>query len=122
MTDAVTDASLDWAAPLAVAVVGGGPAGLIAAEVISRAGVAMDLFDAMPSVGRKFLLAGKDGMNLTHAEPLDNFVSRYGERAEALRPMLTAFGPRQVRDWAAGLGIDTFVGSSQRVFPNDMKA
>lgn len=105
-----------------VAVIGGGPAGLMAAEVLSRAGLAVHLFDAMPSVGRKFLLAGKGGMNLTHAEPLPAFVARYGTQAERLRPMLDTFGPQAVRDWAAGLGIDTFVGSSQRVFPTDMKA
>lgn len=105
-----------------VAIVGGGPAGLMAAEVLSRAGVAVHLFDAMPSVGRKFLLAGKGGMNLTHAEALDAFIGRYGTRAPRLRPLLEAFGPQAVRDWAAGLGIDTFVGSSQRVFPIDMKA
>ena len=108
--------------PLDVAIVGGGPAGLMAAEVLSREGVRVDLFDAMPSVGRKFLLAGKGGLNLTHAEPLDAFISRYGERASTLQVMLQAFGPQQVRDWAAGLGITTFVGSSQRVFPTDMKA
>ncbi len=110
--------------PLAVevAVIGGGPAGLMAAEVLSRAGVSVHLFDAMPSVGRKFLLAGKGGMNLTHSEALAAFISRYGERAEVLRPLLEAFGPQAVRDWAAGLGIQTFVGSSHRVFPVDMKA
>jgi uncharacterized flavoprotein (TIGR03862 family) len=105
-----------------VAVIGGGPAGLMAAELLSRAGHAVHLFDAMPSVGRKFLLAGKGGMNLTHAEPLDAFIGRYAERADRLRPLLQAFGPQTVRDWAAGLGIATFVGSSQRVFPTDMKA
>ncbi len=105
-----------------VAVVGGGPAGLMAAEVLSRAGVAVHLFDAMPSVGRKFLLAGKGGLNLTHAEPYGAFVPRYGDRAPALRPMLDAFGPSALREWALGLGIDTFVGSSRRVFPTDMKA
>ena len=94
----------------------------MAAEVLSAQGHAVHLFDAMPSVGRKFLLAGKGGMNLTHAEPLEPFVQRYAERADALRPLLEAFGPQQVRDWAAGLGIETFVGSSQRVFPTDMKA
>lgn len=108
--------------PVDVAVIGGGPAGLMAAEVLSRAGVCVHLFDAMPSVGRKFLLAGKGGMNLTHAEALDAFVSRYAERADRLRPLLQAFGPQAVRDWAAGLGVTTFVGSSQRVFPTDMKA
>jgi len=105
-----------------VAVIGGGPAGLMAAEVLSRAGRQVHLFDAMPSVGRKFLLAGKGGMNLSHAEPLEAFIGRYGERAEALRPLLQAFGPHAVRDWAAGLGIETFVGTSQRIFPTDMKA
>ena len=91
-----------------VAVVGGGPAGLMAAEVMSRAGLAVHLFDAMPSVGRKFLLAGKGGMNLTHAEPLSAFVGHYGAEAERLRPLLEVFGPQSVREWAAGLGIDTF--------------
>jgi uncharacterized flavoprotein (TIGR03862 family) len=110
--------------PLAVdvAIVGAGPAGLMAAEVISRAGHPVHVFDAMPSVGRKFLLAGKGGMNLTHAEPFEAFVSRYGARAETLRPMLDAFGPQAVREWAGGLGIETFVGTSQRIFPTDMKA
>lgn len=105
-----------------VAIVGGGPAGLMAAEVLSQAGVTVDLFDAMPSVGRKFLLAGKGGLNLTHAESFDSFVSRLGKRAHVLRPMLERFGPHQVREWAEGLGIATFVGSSRRVFPTDMKA
>ncbi len=105
-----------------VLVLGGGPAGLMAAEVLSRAGAQVDLFDAMPSVGRKFLLAGRGGLNLTHSEPFEAFVSRFGERSTALAPMLRAFGPTQVREWAQGLGIDTFVGSSGRVFPTDMKA
>ncbi len=108
--------------PIEVAIVGGGPAGLMAAEVLSRAGVAVDLFDAMPSVGRKFLLAGKGGLNLTHAEGFDAFVGRFGERAAALRPLLEHLGPAQLRAWAEGLGIATFVGSSRRVFPTDMKA
>ena len=106
----------------AVAVVGGGPAGLMAAEVVSAAGVAVDLFDAMPSVGRKFLLAGKGGLNLTHGEAFEPFVARYAEAASWLRPLLERFGAAAVRDFAAGLGIDTFVGSSGRVFPTDMKA
>jgi len=105
-----------------VAVLGGGPAGLMAAEVLSSGGASVHLFDAMPSVGRKFLLAGKGGMNLTHAEPFDDFVGRYAEATPALQPMLEAFGAQAVREWASGLGIDTFVGSSHRVFPTDMKA
>ena len=122
MTDSEPLNTPESALKVDVAVIGGGPAGLMAAEVLSRAGVAVHLFDAMPSVGRKFLLAGKGGMNLTHAEPLDAFIGRYAERADALRPLLEAFGPHEVREWAAGLGIDTFVGSSSRVFPTDMKA
>ena len=122
MTDSESLNTPEPALKVDVAVIGGGPAGLMAAEVLSRAGVAVHLFDAMPSVGRKFLLAGKGGMNLTHAEPLDAFIGRYAARAEALRPLLETFGPNAVREWAAGLGIDTFVGSSSRVFPTDMKA
>lgn len=105
-----------------VAVIGGGPAGMMAAETIAASGVPVDLYDAMPSVGRKFLLAGKGGMNLTHAEPADAFRSRYGARAERIAPLLDGFGPDDLRAWVHGLGIATFVGSSQRVFPTDMKA
>lgn len=106
-----------------VAIVGGGPAGLMAAETLSRAGLFdIHLYDAMPSVGRKFLLAGRGGMNITHAEAYEQFVTRYGARAAALRPMLDAFGPGAVRDWVHGLGIETFVGTSGRVFPTEMKA
>jgi predicted flavoprotein YhiN len=105
-----------------VAVIGGGPAGLMAAEVLVEAGVAVDLYDAMPSVGRKFLLAGKGGMNLTHSESADRFAERYGTRRVLIEGLLTSFGAQQLRDWAQGLGIDTFVGTSGRVFPTDMKA
>jgi hypothetical protein len=105
-----------------VAVIGGGPAGLMAAEVLAGGGVRVDLYDAMPSVGRKFLLAGKGGMNLTHAEPREEFFARYGARRAQLEPLLDAFGPEALRAWALGLGIETFVGSSGRVFPTDMKA
>jgi len=105
-----------------VAIIGGGPAGLMAAEVLGQAGVNVDLYDAMPSVGRKFLLAGVGGMNITHAEDYAAFVSRYGERAGDLRPLLDAFSPDSLREWIHGLSIDTFVGSSGRVFPSDMKA
>ncbi|RYF42778.1 MAG: TIGR03862 family flavoprotein [Comamonadaceae bacterium] len=110
--------------PLRVAVIGGGPAGLMAAEVLSGAGLALEvqLFDAMPSVGRKFLLAGKGGLNLTHSEAAAPFLGRFGERSAQLEPLLAAFGPEQLRAWAEGLGVETFVGSSGRVFPKDMKA
>jgi uncharacterized flavoprotein (TIGR03862 family) len=108
--------------PQRVAVIGGGPAGLMAAEVLAMGGVQVDLYDAMPSVGRKFLLAGKGGMNITHSEPLPAFRSRYGAREPELARWLDAFEPQAVRDWIHGLGIDTFVGSSGRVFPTDMKA
>lgn len=105
-----------------VAIIGGGPAGLMAAEVLAQGGAQVDLFDAMPSVGRKFLLAGRGGLNLTHAEPYEQFVQRYAERAELVRPWLDAFGPEALREWVHALGISTFVGTSGRVFPTDMKA
>lgn len=108
--------------PRRAIVVGGGPAGLMAAEVLSAGGVQVDLYDAMPSVGRKFLLAGKGGMNITHSEDLEAFAGRYGERRAEVGQWLDAFTPLQVREWIHGLGIDTFVGSSGRVFPTDMKA
>ena len=105
-----------------VAIVGGGPAGLMAAEVLSQAGVAVHLFDAMPSVGRKFLLAGKGGLNLTHSEAPDLFRSRFGAQQPQVDPWLAQMDAQAVRDWALGLGVDTFVGSSGRVFPLEMKA
>lgn len=119
---AATIAAMTASTPPQVAIIGAGPAGLMAAEVLSAAGANVHVYDAMPSVGRKFLLAGLGGLNLTHAEPLDYFVQRYAERSEACAAWLNSFGPQAVRDWAQGLGIDTFVGSSQRVFPTDMKA
>lgn len=105
-----------------VAIIGGGPAGLMSAEVAVEGGAKVDVYDAMPSVGRKFLLAGKGGLNLTHAEPLDSFLSRYGARREQIAPMLKTFGPDALRAWAKELGSETFVGSSGRVFPVGMKA
>ena len=105
-----------------VAVIGGGPAGLMAAEMLSRGGAQVELFDAMPSVGRKFLLAGVGGMNITHAEPFESFLSRYGARVAELKPLLDAFPPAALREWIHGLGLETFIGSSGRVFPTDMKA
>jgi uncharacterized flavoprotein (TIGR03862 family) len=105
-----------------VAIVGGGPAGLMAAEVLSQAGVSVHLFDAMPSVGRKFLLAGKGGLNLTHAEPSATFNSRFGAREHEVSQWLSELDAQCVRDWAQSLGVSTFVGSSGRVFPAEMKA
>jgi uncharacterized flavoprotein (TIGR03862 family) len=105
-----------------VAIIGGGPAGLMAAEVVSAAGVSVDVYDAMPSPGRKFLLAGIGGLNLTHAEPLAQFVARYGAGKVHLESLLEEFGAQELRAWAAELSIETFVGSSGRVFPVGMKA
>ena len=105
-----------------LAVIGGGPAGLMAAETARAAGVEVDLFDAKGSVGRKVLIAGKGGLTLTHGEAFSQFCSRFGERSGDVTRWLQAFGPEQLREWAAGLGVDTFVGSSGRVFPSDLKA
>ncbi len=114
-----------------IAIIGGGPAGLMAAEALAESVAAavpaadaavVHVYDAMRSVGRKFLLAGKGGLNLTHSEPPSAFVTRYGARAAAVAPWLDAFGPDAARAWAARLGVDTFVGTSGRVFPTDLKA
>jgi uncharacterized flavoprotein (TIGR03862 family) len=108
--------------PLNVAIIGGGPAGLFAAEQLAAAGCAVTIYDRMPSVGRKFLMAGRGGLNLTHSERLDGFARRYGEAAAWLAPMLVAFPPAALVAWARGLGQPTFVGSSGRVFPKALKA
>jgi len=109
-----------------VAVIGAGPAGLMAAEVLVEGGrhlgIEVDVYDAMPSVARKFLQAGKGGLNLTHSESPNVFLSRYGSRSADIGPLLQGFGPQALRDWAQNLGIETFVGSSGRVFPTAMKA
>jgi len=110
------------APPRRVAIIGGGPAGLMAAETLGAAGVAVDVYDRMPTVGRKFLMAGRGGLNLTHSEPLETFLSRYGAAGARLRPILEAFPPVKLIQWAEGLGEPTFVGSSGRVFPKSMKA
>lgn len=103
-------------------VIGGGPAGLMAAEVLSQAKIPVTLYEAKPSIGRKFLVAGKGGLNLTHSEPFESFAERYGPEPEKIWPLLNAFGPEEVRTWCHELGIETFVGRSGRVFPKDMKA
>lgn len=105
-----------------VAIIGGGPAGLMAAEVISQAGIKVAVYDAMPSVGRKFLMAGKGGLNITHSEPYEQFVTKYEAGAVNLEPMLARFDAQALRAWVHQLGIDTFIGSSGRIFPAEMKA
>ena len=107
---------------LSVAIIGGGPAGLMAAQVLSSLGHSVHLFDAMPSVGRKFLLAGRGGLNLTHSEAFNQFVNRYDAHAAQLKPLLSEWGSDQLRDWAQDLGVETFIGSSGRIFPKEMKA
>jgi uncharacterized flavoprotein (TIGR03862 family) len=104
------------------AVIGGGPAGLMAAEVMAQAGLAVTVFDRMPSFGRKLLMAGRGGLNITHSEPMPRFLPRYGAAAEWLAPLLEAFPPNTLREWCAALGQPTFTGSSGRVFPEAMKA
>lgn len=94
----------------------------MAAEILSQAGVKVDVHDAMPSAGRKFLMAGKGGMNITHSEPFGFFINRYGQQRTNLEPIINAFTPDALREWVRGLGIETFVGSSGRVFPTEMKA
>ncbi|MEW5829558.1 MAG: TIGR03862 family flavoprotein [Chloroflexota bacterium] len=114
--------SVAKSAAKSAAVIGGGPAGLMAAEVLSDGGLRVDLYDAMPAVGRKFLVAGSSGLNLTHAGPLDEFLSHYGTRRAQLEPFVRAFGPDELRRWASELGSATFIGTSGRVFPDEMKA
>jgi len=105
-----------------VAIIGGGPAGLMAAEILGEHGMKVDMYDAMSSLGRKFLMAGKSGLNLTHSEPFEKFVARYGNRRAQVEAWLNDFSPNDLREWARRLGIETFVGTSGRVFPVKMKA
>ena len=105
-----------------VLVIGGGPAGLRAAEVAKAAGARVTVCDAQRSVGRKFLVAGRGGLNLTHGEPVENFPARYVEEPERWRDLLGEFGPADLRAWAAELGVETYVGTSGRVFPRGQKA
>ena len=108
--------------PHSVAIVGGGPAGLMAAETARAAGVEVDVYESKGSVGRKFLIAGKGGLNLTHSDEQADFTGRYRDRSDQIAKWLAQFNAADVRDWAKSLGIDTFVGTSGRVFPVDMKA
>ena len=119
MPDSSSPAS---SASVRIAIIGGGPAGLMAAEALAGRGIPADVYDGMPSVGRKFLLAGRGGLNLTHSEPAERFQQRYGARGAAVAAWLRRLDAQAVRDWAQGLGIDTFIGSSGRVFPREMKA
>ncbi|PDT11175.1 aminoacetone oxidase family FAD-binding enzyme [Rhizobium sp. J15] len=105
-----------------VAIIGGGPAGLAAAELLSLSSHLVTVYDAMPTFARKFLLAGKSGLNITHSEDYISFVTRFGPASARLRPALDAFTPDDIRHWAAELGTETFIGSSGRVFPKVMKA
>ncbi len=105
-----------------VAIIGGGPAGLMAAEALCGHGISVNIYDAMPSLGRKFLMAGKSGLNLTHAEPFAAFMSRFADAEAPMTPILEALKPDAIQAWAHGLGIETFVGSSGRVFPLEFKA
>ena len=108
--------------PQFIAIIGGGPAGLIAAQRLAEAGRRVTVYDRMPTVGRKFLMAGRGGLNLTHSEPLDRFVTRYGTAQGWLEPLVRAFAPDDLRAWSQDLGVPTFVGSSGRVFPESLKA
>ena len=119
---ASTETPMSASARKRAIVVGAGPAGLAAAEVLAEAGVAVTIHDRMPSPARKFLLAGRGGLNLTHSEPLDQFLIRYGAARQHLEPAIRAFPPEALRAWCEALGIETFVGSSGRIFPKTMKA
>lgn len=105
-----------------IAIIGGGPAGLMAAEILSQNGVTVDLYESMPSLGRKFLMAGKSGLNLTHAEPYHTFITRYGDKQKQIETHLDQFKPDDLLAWVKGLDIETFIGSSGRIFPKEMKA
>lgn len=105
-----------------IAIIGGGPCGLMAAEMLAQAGCNVTVYDRMPSLARKFLMAGRGGLNLTHSEPLEDFIHRYGTASDWLAPYIRAFPPEALRAWCEGLGQETFIGSSKRIFPRSMKA
>ena len=118
---AVATAASGAARPSA-AVIGGGPGGLMAAEVLARAGASVTVYEHMPSMGRKFLIAGRGGLNITHSEPLEQFMTRYGDKQDALAQSVSAFPPEAIQAWCEGLSQKTFVGSSGRVFPLGFRA
>ena len=105
-----------------IAIIGGGPAGLMAAEILATAGMAVTIYDHKPSIGRKFLMAGRGGLNLTHSEDFESFMQRYGSAASNLLPAIENFTPTQLRQWCEDLGQETFIGTSGRVFPKSLKA
>lgn len=105
-----------------VAIIGGGPAGLMAAETLAKAGLSVTIYDRKPSVGRKFLMAGRGGLNLTHSEPMEKFKRRYGDTEDFMLPFINQFTPDELRHWAEALGETTFIGSSGRIFPQSFKA
>lgn len=105
-----------------IAIIGGGPSGLMAAEIIATAGYQVTIYDAMPTLGRKFMMAGRGGLNLTHSEPLEKFITRYFEASEWLEPHIKAFDPQKLQKWCEELGQETFIGTSGRIFPLSMKA
>ena len=104
-----------------VAIIGAGPAGLMVADVLASQGISVDIFDAMPTAGRKFLMAGKSGLNISHSEELERLIARYGDRQGVLSPSLEGFNAKHIQDFMASLGIESFVGSSGRIFPKVMK-
>ena len=108
--------------PRSIAIIGAGPSGLFAAEILASAGHRVTIYDHMPTPARKFLIAGRGGLNLTHSESLDAFIPRYGAAADWLAPCIRAFTPDDLRSWCEGLGVETFIGTSGRVFPRSMKA
>src|SRR5437588_10738393 len=123
----MTTSSMVQARPMSstrnqIAVIGAGPAGLMAAEVLVQGGARVTVYDAMASAGRKFLMAGRGGLNLTHSEPLAQFLARYREASPRIKPAIEAFPPDRLREWSEALGEPTFVGSSGRVFPKAFKA
>lgn len=105
-----------------IAIIGGGPSGLMAAEILGKSGYKVTIYDRMPSLGRKFLMAGRGGLNLTHSAPLEKFISNYGSASGWIAPHINAYPPESLRAWCEGLGQETFIGSSGRVFPRSMKA